>query len=113
MNRYYYPRYANSRRPPHYPKSSINSNKIDTLAVNKNSSVFGANKESSRKNPDPELEQQKTQVTKLNIDKPILEFHGIQIYQDDLLILMLLFFLYKENVNDGLLYMTLLALLVL
>ena len=113
MNRYYYPRYANSRRPPHYPKSNINLNKIDTLAVNKDSSLFSANPKLSRKTPDSKSEQQKTQVAKLNIDKSILEFHGIQIYQDDLLILMLLFFLYKENVNDGLLYMALLALLIL
>lgn len=93
--------------------SSANSNKMDTHTIGKEPPFFGVNQSTSKKEPNPELKQQKSQVTKLDIDKPILEFHGIQIYQDDLLILMLLFFLYKENVNDGLLFMALLALLIL
>lgn len=44
-------------------------------------------------------------------EDPILEFHGIKLYSDDLLILLLMYFLYKENVNDNLLYIALFALL--
>lgn len=46
-------------------------------------------------------------------EQPILEFHGIKLYSDDLLILLLLYFLYKEKVNDNLLYIALFALLFL
>lgn len=127
MNRYYYPRYSNSRRLPYHQVSRINSKEMDKSAVDKeqssfiaNQSVqkkeqpsFSSNQSAQEKEPTPRLKHNKSQVVCLNLDKPILEFHGIQIYQDDVLILMLLFFLYKENVNDGLLYIALLALLVL
>lgn len=127
MNRYYYPRYSNSRRLPYHQMSSINSKEMYKSAVDKeqssfiaNQSVqkkeqpsFSSNQSAQKKEPTPRLKHNKSQVVCLNLDKPILEFHGIQIYQDDVLILMLLFFLYKENVNDGLLYIALLALLVL
>lgn len=44
-------------------------------------------------------------------EEPILEFHGIKLYSDDLLILLLMYFLYREKVNDNLLYIALFALL--
>ncbi len=44
---------------------------------------------------------------------PIFEFNGIKLYNDDLLILLLIYFLYKEKVNDNLLYIALFALLFL
>lgn len=43
--------------------------------------------------------------------KPLLEFHGIKLYNDDLLILLLIYFLYKENINDKLLLIALFSLL--
>ena len=45
-------------------------------------------------------------------NNPLLEFHGIKLYNDDLLILALLFFLYKEHINDTLLYILLFMLLL-
>lgn len=43
--------------------------------------------------------------------KPLLEFHGIKLFNDDLLILLLIYFLYKENINDKLLLIALFSLL--
>lgn len=45
-------------------------------------------------------------------NKPILEFHGIKLYSDDLLILILIYFLYKENIDDFMLYILLFTLLL-
>lgn len=47
-----------------------------------------------------------------NIEKPIIEILGIQLYQDDLIILGLLFFLYKEEVKDESLFISLILLLL-
>lgn len=47
-----------------------------------------------------------------NLEKPVLEILGIKLYQDDLIILALLFILYKENVNDEMLFISLILLLV-
>jgi hypothetical protein len=41
-----------------------------------------------------------------------LEFFGIRLYFDDLLILALLFFLYNQNVDDPLLFISLVLLLL-
>ena len=43
--------------------------------------------------------------------KPIIEFAGLKLYLDDLLILGILFFLYKEGVKDNLLFLFLVFLL--
>lgn len=47
-----------------------------------------------------------------DIEKPVLEILGIKLYQDDLIIFALLFILYKENVKDELLFMSLILLLI-
>lgn len=53
----------------------------------------------------------KSSTRKHLTEKPLFEFHGIQLYSDDLLILLLIFFLYKENINDILLFVALFSLL--
>jgi len=45
-------------------------------------------------------------------EKPVFEFHGIKLYIDDLLILILIYFLYKENMDDLILYILLFSLLL-
>ena len=45
------------------------------------------------------------------VEQPILELLGIKLYLDDLIILGILFFLYKQNVKDEMLYIILLLLL--
>lgn len=46
-----------------------------------------------------------------DINTPILEILGIKLYLDDLIIIGLLFFLYKEDVQDELLFFILILLL--
>lgn len=47
-----------------------------------------------------------------NPEEPILELLGITLYLDDIIILCLLFFLYKEEVKDEMLYICLILLLL-
>ena len=47
-----------------------------------------------------------------DLNTPILEILGIKLYLDDLIIIGLLFFLYKENVQDELLFFILILLLL-
>ncbi|MBO5348226.1 MAG: hypothetical protein J6A89_00135 [Clostridia bacterium] len=44
-------------------------------------------------------------------EKPLFEIYGIKLYSDDILILLIIFFLYKEEVNDMLLLVALFSLL--
>lgn len=43
---------------------------------------------------------------------PVIEIMGIKLYMDDILILILLFILYKEDVKDEMLYISLILLLL-
>ncbi len=47
-----------------------------------------------------------------DIEKPIFEILGIELYLDDIIILGLLFFLYKEGVQDEMLFIALILLLL-
>jgi len=47
-----------------------------------------------------------------NLEEPVLEILGIQLYLDDIIILGLLFFLYTEGVQDELLFIALILLLL-
>lgn len=47
-----------------------------------------------------------------DIESPIFEIMGIQLYLDDIIILGLLFFLYQEGVQDEMLYIALILLLL-
>ena len=47
-----------------------------------------------------------------DIEEPIFEIFGIELYLDDIIILGLLFFLYKEGVQDEMLFITLILLLI-
>lgn len=58
-------------------------------------------------NEDKKIDQDKGSSS----NKPILDFFGIRLYNDDVLILLLIYFLYKENVNDMLLLVALFSLL--
>lgn len=48
----------------------------------------------------------------IDSDQPVLEILGISLYLDDLIILGLLFFLYKEQVQDEMLFLILILLLL-
>lgn len=47
-----------------------------------------------------------------NLEEPVLEILGIELYLDDIIILGLLFFLYKEDVQDETLFLSLILLLL-
>ena len=47
-----------------------------------------------------------------DLEEPVLEILGIKLYLDDLIILGLLFFLYKEDVQDEMLFLSLILLLL-
>ena len=47
-----------------------------------------------------------------NKEEPLFEFSGLKLYLDDLIILSLLFFLYKEEVHDDMLFILLILLLI-
>lgn len=47
-----------------------------------------------------------------DIEDPVFEMFGIQLYLDDIIILGLLFFLYQEGVQDEMLFIALILLLV-
>ncbi len=47
-----------------------------------------------------------------NIEEPIFEILGIELYLDDIIILGLLFFLYQEGVQDEMLFISLILLLI-
>ena len=47
-----------------------------------------------------------------NKEEPLLVFSGFKLYLDDIIILALLFFLYKEDVKDDILFILLILLLI-
>lgn len=47
-----------------------------------------------------------------DLEEPVIEIMGIQLYLDDLMILCLLYFLYKEKVDDEFLFIELILLLL-
>lgn len=47
-----------------------------------------------------------------DLENPVFEIFGIQLYLDDIIILGLLFFLYQEGVQDQMLYIALILLLI-
>lgn len=47
-----------------------------------------------------------------DMDEPVFEIMGIKLYLDDIIILGLLFFLYKEEVKDETLFLSLILLLI-
>lgn len=47
-----------------------------------------------------------------NKEEPLIELSGLKLYLDDLIILSLLFFLYKEDVHDDMLFILLVLILI-
>lgn len=57
-------------------------------------------------------ESSKTSSSSDSCEQAIFEIFGIKLYLDDLIILGILFFLYKEEVKDDMLYIILFLLLI-
>lgn len=95
-NNYYY-RY--------YPNYNMNHNSIQKNVENTDN-FSTVDKENVSDNTRRKNEK------KNDLEQPIFEILGISIYLDDLIILGLLFFLYTENVQDEILFITLILLLL-
>jgi len=104
MNMYKYPK-SNVYFPPPDYKIDTNSNFYDRTETNPidNNSFDDVSNEVKQ--------NESTEKRKHLAEKPLFEIHGIQLYNDDILILLLIFFLYKEHVNDMLLLIALFSLL--
>ena len=67
----------------------------------------------SNSNTEKELiqEPKKEKSPEHNNNNFIINIFGLQLHSDDILILLLIFFLYKENIDDTLLFIALFSLL--
>lgn len=128
-NHYYHnykPYFPAPRIPYHKEKNKpISSNYQEEMSnsYNKaNSSTTQENEESRTCTKTKEKEQTPRNFTIgpisfknpffYDIETPIFEVFGIQLYLDDIIILGLLFFLYQEGVQDEMLYIALILLLI-
>lgn len=121
------PFYSYSRNYPkmHYPSTKPILTNIQSLS-NHNTDMFTEIRENGEPNYKKSKNMHEKKSSKYyhlgpflintngfsNKEEPLLEISGQKLYLDDLIILSLLFFLYKENVKDDVLFMLLILLLV-
>ena len=117
----YYPQYTYYGRIN--PISTIQKNKNNLLNLQDSSGISSNNNfdnSNSSNNRKQKNRPQKYNFAHINLnylfnsdlEQPIVEFMGIKLYLDDLIIIGLLFFLYKEDVHDEILFSILLLLLL-
>ena len=117
----YYPQYTYYGRIN--PISTLQKNKNNLLNLQDSSGISSNNNfdnSNSSNNRTQKNRPQKYNFAHINLESlfnsdlehPIVEFLGIKLYLDDLIILGLLFFLYKEDVHDEILFSILLLLLL-
>lgn len=112
MASFYNNNYYQYYRP--YPPVNFNSSSEDKSSNNDSSTVNSHEKisheESSRSYSFGPIHFRNPLFD--DIESPIFEILGIQLYLDDIIILGLLFFLYQEGVQDEMLYIALILLLL-
>ena len=101
---YFYPSYIPRPFYPNYniKKENENNQKNDINSDNEKSSRYSSFGPIHFKNP----------IFSNNIEEPIFEIFGIELYLDDIIIIGLLFLLYKAGVQDEFLYIALILLLL-
>lgn len=113
-----YPRYP---FPNYYYKKNNNYNNLNKQTnTNTNTNSKQNNKEKNRITKNSNTINTLISLGPLNFningltnnEEPIFEMFGIQLYLDDIIILCILFFLYKEKVDDNLLYLSLILILL-
>lgn len=105
MNRFYFP-------PPRYNYYYPNYSKINENESSKSLNENEKEKENDNKNERKKENAQVRKSSTLNLYNSVfLEFGGIKLHGDDLLILLLIFFLYKQKIQDNLLLIALFSLL--
>lgn len=108
----FYPNYNNHFIYPHY--STTYRRKINSVQENikeKKSDTTKNNIKRSSKN-NYVFNVDISSLLDMNLNSPIIEILDIKLYLDDLIIICILFFLYKEGVKDEILFITLLLLLL-
>lgn len=114
FNKSYSPFYNNIHRrsfiPPNYRSFPFSPNTFKSF----NSNFFPDNQESEKKS---DLKNNNIQLNTSSKSLPpnkdfVLDLFGLKLYFDDVLILSLIFFLYKEDVKDEGLFLALVLLLI-
>lgn len=103
-SRYY--NYYNFYKNNNSDLKNINLNPNNPETENKNININTNKKKTSRYNINF------SNLFSNDLENPIIEILGIQLYLDDLIILGLLFFLYQENIHDEILFFILILLLL-
>ena len=130
--RYSYPYYYKNPRTQRFYNNSQNicnknveisdeSKKLERSIDDSSDNSIFINNHSEQNNFESRIQMNKEKTSRYNSfgpinfqnpfdvdsDEPILEILGIKLYLDDIIILSLLFFLYKEGVKDEMLFLTL------
>lgn len=117
---YPYYRYYNQNTPISYNSTPITSSDNKTSSINYDSDIK-ENTEENISSVQPNRSYSKTNTNSLfsfnfngflNSDNPIINILGIDLYLDDIMILCLLFILYKEGIKGEMLFIALLLLLL-
>lgn len=117
--RHFYPKYYNKTNTQSVSNTNlINQNikekkmqqDIKQESENKDYKITENQKRSSKYNSFAKLNP--SALFDSNLNTPVIEILGIKLYLDDLIIIGLLFFLYKEEVHDEILFSILLLLLL-
>lgn len=106
---YRFPYYAKGNFYPNYNSPSTKHN-VNSTAYNKDYVNIKQNNKQAKFTDN--LAQNSTCVQeKTNTDTDVFNFFGLELHFDDILIIFLLIFLYKEETDDMYLYIALLLLL--
>ena len=108
----------------YYPRSNYYTQKNNNLSNMSNTNTIENNSNSNINKDNQYTQKEKSSryssfghiyfqnPLSIDSDQPVLEILGISLYLDDLIILGLLFFLYKEQVQDQMLFLILILLLL-
>lgn len=111
----YYPYYHNYNKTLYSNANNLNNNLTESIEQeetrNKEIENLKYKKRTSKYNSFGPIHFANL-FNETNLEEPILEILGIELYLDDLIILGLLFFLYKEEVHDEMLFLSLILLLL-
>lgn len=108
----YYNRYPKYGYRPMYYSNNINSNTHNIVnSKNINNSNYTNNINTATK-PNDNCDCLNNTICNNEDDTPMFEIFGIKLFFDDILIICLIFFLYKEEVKDQSLFISLILLLL-
>lgn len=92
-------------------RNNFNNRNVYNSKTNNTIYANRLNNTKSTTNSSCNIEHAKT-ILKSNHDKPMFEILGIKLFQDDILLICLIFFLYNEGIKDEFLFFSLVLLLL-